>query len=289
MHTYRPNQITVEALVLKTGTIYSLPLFYNRLNETINHPRSSVSDIVKIIMEDQGLSARILKLANSPMFGGYSNVDSITKSVTIIGFQQLRDLALASSVLKVFKGVPDDLLTMASFWIHSISCGIIARTLASYLRENNIERFFVAGVLHDVGQIVMCSTVPELVKEIRKKSIALDRLCYKTEYEMLGFNHAGVGGALLQHWRIPSSISEPVSHHHSPGFAKQFPLEAAVVHISDIICHSTGFGGSIEHAVPEIDDDAWKRLNMPVAMLSNIIKQAEPVIAETVSILTESL
>src|SRR4051812_17254922 len=118
-------RITAEWLVDRTRTVYSLPFFYEKLSEAINHPRGSVSDIVKIIIEDQGLSARILKLANSPMFGCYSNVDSITKSVTIIGTQQLRDLALASSVIKIFKGIPEDLLSMTSFWQHSISCGIV--------------------------------------------------------------------------------------------------------------------------------------------------------------------
>src|ERR671924_2002332 len=90
--------MTLERLVDETSTVYSLPFFYERLNEAINHPRSSVADIARIITEDQGLTARILKLANSPMFGYFAKVDSITKAVTIIGTQQLRDLALAASV-----------------------------------------------------------------------------------------------------------------------------------------------------------------------------------------------
>lgn len=281
--------VSVESLVEKTRTIYSLPLFYERLNEAINHPRSSISDIVKIIIEDQGLSARILRLANSPLFGCYSNVDSITKSVTIIGTQQLRDLALASSVIKVFKGIPEDLLSMASFWQHSISCGIVARCLASYLRESNVERFFVSGVLHDVGQLVMCTTIPEILRKIRENSLNLDKLYYQSEFDMLNFNHAEVGGALLQAWKIPASITEPVACHHYPSLAKQFPLEAAVIHIADIICHVMEFGHSAEWCVPKIDEQAWERLSLPVSMLSGIIEQSEPMIMETFSILAEGI
>lgn len=289
MSIVRKYRMTVESIVDQTRTVYSLPLFYEKLNEAINHPRSSISDIVKIIIEDQGLSARILRLANSPMFGCYSNVDSITKSVTIIGTQQLRDLALASSVIKVFRGIPEDLLSMVSFWQHSISCGIVARNLASYLRENNVERFFVSGVLHDVGQLVMCTTIPEMVREIRNNSMALDKLYYHAEFDMLRFNHAEVGGALLQSWKIPASITETVACHHTPRRAKQFPLEAAVVHLADIICHAMEFGRSAEWCVPRIDEQAWERMNMPVSMLSTILKQSEPMILETFSILAEGI
>lgn len=285
----RRYKLTVESIVDQTRTVYSLPLFYARLNEAINHPRSSISDIVKIIIDDQGLSARILRLANSPLFGCYSKVDSITKSVTIIGTQQLRDLALASSVIKVFKGIPEDLLSMTSFWQHSISCGIVARCLATYLRENNVERFFVSGVLHDIGQLVMCTIIPEMVREIRDKSVRLDKLYYKAEFDMLQFNHSQVGGALLKTWKIPASITETVACHHAPSLAKQFPLEAAVIHLADIICHSMEFGRSAEWCVPKLDEKAWERLNLPVSMLSTILKQSEPMIQETFSILSEGI
>ncbi|OGU01107.1 MAG: HD family phosphohydrolase [Geobacteraceae bacterium GWC2_48_7] len=289
MNIYKKNQATVQSLIEETRTVYSLPLFYERLNETINHPRSSISDIVKIIIDDQGLSARILRLANSPLFGCYSKVDSISKSVTIIGTQQLRDLALASSVIKVFKGIPEDVLSMTSFWQHSISCGIVARCLATYLRENNVERFFVSGVLHDVGQLIMCTTIPEMVQQIRDYSVNNDKLYYKTEFDMLQFNHSQVGGALLQSWKIPASITETVTYHHTPRFAKQFPLETAVIHLADIICHSMEFGHSAEWCVPRMDENAWERLNMPVSMLSTILKQSEPLIHETFSILAEGI
>ena len=213
----------VEWLVDRTSNVYSRPLFYDRLNETINHPRSSVDDIAKIITEDQGLTARLLRLANSPMFGWFGKVDSISKAVTIIGTQQLRDLALAASVMGVFKGIPEDLLNMQSFWRHSIACGIVARTLATWRRETNVERFFVAGMLHDVGQLIMATTLPEIVKEMIVSSREEKKMFLMMERERLGFDHADAGGALLKSWKIPSNISDPVTYHHTPALADQFP------------------------------------------------------------------
>lgn len=281
------TSLTVERLVEETRTVYSLPLFYERLNDAINHPRTSITDITRIITEDQGLTACILRLANSPMFGYNSKVDSISKSVTIIGTQQLRDLALASSVIKVFRGIPKELISMEQFWKHSISCGIIARCLATYLREGNVERYFVTGILHDVGQLVMCAAMPEAMKVTITSSRELRQLYHETERQLLGFDHTEVGALLFRSWKIPASVYETVACHHLPGNAKQFPLEAAVIHMSDLICQGLEFGASAEWCVSTLDESVWQRLGLPTGMLETVINQAEPQIMETCAILTE--
>ena len=276
---------TLDRLVEETSTVYSLPLFYERLNESINHPRSSIDDISKIIPEDQGLTARLLRLANSPMFGCYAKVESITKAATIIGTQQLRDLALAASVMAVFKGIPEDLLNMASFWRHCIACGIIARSLGVYRRESNVERLFVAGMLHDVGQIVLATARPELIRELLEAQRDTGRLYLELERERLGFDHAELGGALLKKWKIPASISEPVTCHHNPGAAEQFPHETALIHLADIICQALELGQGAEYDVPPLDEPAWERLGLSTHILGTVLKQSEAQITETFAIL----
>ena len=280
--------VTLEWLVDKTRTVYSLPFFYERLSETISHPRSSIADIAKIITEDQGLTARLLRLANSPMFGYYSKVDSITKAVTIIGTQQLRDLALASSVMNVFKGIPEDLINMGDFWRHSIACGIVARSFATCLRENNVESYFVAGILHDVGQLILCTAVPDIAAKLLKRSREQEELYFLTERQELGFDHAELGGALLHAWKIPPNIYEPVSFHHFPyNETSSYSFEAAVIHVADIICQAFQWGASGECFVPPLDEHAWDRLGLPASMLNTILKQSEPQIEETFAILVE--
>ena len=278
--------ITIERIVEETSTVYSLPLFYERLNETINHPRSSIDDISRIITEDQGLTARLLRLANSPMFGCYARVDSITKAVTIIGTQQLRDLALAASVMGVFKGIPEELLNMSSFWRHCIACGIIARSLAVYRRESNVERLFVAGMLHDVGQVVLAAARPDVVRDLLEEHKDTGRLYLELERERLGFDHAELGGALLKKWKIPSSIGEPVAFHHRPSSAEQFRLETALIHFADIICQAMEFGQGAEWGVPPLDEPAWERLGLSPHVLGSVLKQSESQIAETFAILS---
>lgn len=280
--------VTLEGLVDKTATVYSLPLSYERLVEAINHPRSSITEIAKVINEDQGLTVRLLKLANSPMFGYFSKIDSVSKAVTIIGTQQLRDLALAVSVMEIFTGIPKDLISMKSFWQHSLGCGIIARALAIYRRETNVERFFAAGILHDLGRLVMCTAVPDLMREVLDAGRKEESLLFRIENNRFGFNHAEVGGGLLTKWKIPLSIVEPVACHHSPGGAAQYPLETAIIHLANIVCNALEVGSSGEWYVPPINPAAWEKLDMPSGTISTIIRQVRPQMEETFAIFGES-
>lgn len=286
MSLFDNQKISLERLIDDTSTVYSLPLFYERLNETINHPRSSVDDIAKIITEDQGLAVRLLRLANSPMFGCYAKVESIPKAVTIIGTQPLRDLALAASVMGVFKGIPEELMNMTSFWQHSIACGIVARSLGVYRRESNVERLFVAGMLHDVGQLVLVAAHPDISRELLESQRDTGKFYRELEQELLGFDHTDIGGGLLKKWKIPNSIGEPVMCHHSPGIAEQFRLEAALVHLADVICESMEYGRGAEDAVPPFDEPAWERLGLEPTVLPTVLKQAESQIEETFAILS---
>jgi HD-like signal output (HDOD) protein len=278
------NTITLEWLVNETAEVYSLPLIYERLTDIINHPRCSIADIAKVITEDQGLTARLLRLANSPMFGCFSKIDTIGKAVTIIGTQQLRDMALAMSVMEVFAGIPEELINMKSFWRHAVACGIVARTLATYRRETNVERYFAAGILHDVGQLVMCVAVPEIVREILVSCGEKQSLCFRGEQERLGFTHAAVGGALLSTWKIPQSIVEPVARHHTPSKAEHYPIGAALIHLADIICQAFEFGSSGDRLVPPLEPTAWEHLAIPAGALPLIMKQIEPQLEETFAI-----
>lgn len=277
--------ITIEGLLEGVSAVPSLPLFHARLDEAINHPRSSIADIAKIISEDQGLTARILKLANSPLFGYFSKIDTITQAVTIIGVQQVRDLALAISVMGLFTGIPEDLMTMELFWKHSIACGLTARVLATSQRESNLERFFVAGILHDIGRLVMFINIPDICREMIETSLAGEKLLYEVERERLGFDHGEVGGILLQRWKIPARVAEPVGFHHCSLRAGQYPREASILHLADLISHALELGSSGEACVPRLDQQTWEQLGLSPHLFPSLFREIEIQFAETVKIL----
>jgi putative nucleotidyltransferase with HDIG domain len=277
--------ITIDLLLNDVSSVPSLPILYSRLDETINHPRSSIADIAKILSEDQGLAARVLKLANSPLFGYFSRIDTITQAVTIIGIHQVRDLALAISVMGLFKGLPEDLISMERFWRHSIGTALTARVLATSQRETNLERLFVAGILHDIGRLVMFIRIPDICREMLTTARDEQLCLYDVERRRLGFDHADVGGALLRRWKLPIRVAEPVEFHHRCNQAGQFPRESAILHCSDLIAHALEFGSSGDNLVPLLTPGAWERLAMSTFQLPALVSQIESQFDEITSTL----
>ncbi len=249
--------------LIKGDLQFSTPPFvFLKLNTVINNPLSSVLEMGMIISEDQSLTASILRLANSPFFAFPSTVETVTQAVTIIGTQQILDIVLATSIVKLFKGIPEDLIEVGEFWRHSLGCGVIARIIAIYKREPNVERFFVAGILHDIGRLIICTKIPEMFKEVVLNCRERAELLFIGERKDIGFDHAEMGDVLLDEWKIPLSLREIVACHHYPLRAKHFPTGAAIVHTAEFITHAMQFGSSGDPYLPPMNTKAWELLGI---------------------------
>jgi len=255
--------------------VSSLPMIFVRINEALNRPSSSIMDVSRIISEDSGLTARLLRLVNSPLYGFPSHIETVSRALVVIGTQQLRDMALATSVIKLFSGIPADLVTMESFWQHSVACGLAARILATYRREANVERLFVGGLLHDVGRLVLYSRMAKLAREALVRARQDRKLLTLAEREVIGFDHALVGSLLVRAWRLPASLEEMVAFHHQPSEARRFPKDAALIHIANIIAHALEIGTSGERFVPPLAAEAWECLGIPISVLARTLDQVE--------------
>lgn len=245
-----------------------------RLDAVVKDPLSSNRDVAQVISEDPALTARLLQIANSSLYGFPSRIDTITRAVTVIGTHQLRDLALATSVIDMFRGSDGAGIKLAEFWRHSIACAVAARIIATCRRETNIEQYFIAGLLHDVGRLVMMSEIPMTLVRLMEESNESGRLLHDTELKSLGFDHADIGAALLRRWNLPAALTDAVEYHHRPGLASdEGSLGAAVVHVADIIANALEVGSSGEHLVPALDESAWQRLRLSESALPWILKQ----------------
>lgn len=265
-----------ETLLRGDVQVASLPIVYTRINEAVNNPRSSTSEISSIISDDPGLASRLLKIVNSAFYGYPSRIDTISRALFIVGTQQLRDLALGTSIVHLFKGIPKTLVDMESFWRHSIACGIAAKIMAAYCRTQvNVERFFVAGLVHDIGRLILYKKKPEEAQ----KALILARdegaLLHRAEQDLFGFDHAAVGRLLIRMWKLPQSLEEVVACHHHPLGAAAYPLEAAMIHVADIIANGMQIGSSGEHRVPPICGKAWDLIGLPTSALSPVMDQIE--------------
>lgn len=277
--------MSARSLAAMVGTVPSLPAVFLRLTAVVDDPRSAIRDMEEVVYEDPALAGRLLRLANSAYFGFPGHVDSLSRAITLVGTRQLRDLALATSVLDLFTGVSSELVSMSSFWRHSVSCGLIARALATWRREANAEQFFVAGLLHDIGRLVLLLKASEPMIRALEQSRRDDVLLHAVERDMLGFDHATLGNELLQQWNLPPTICAAVGYHHMPMRAGANVPMAAVVHVADVMANAIAFGSSGMDAVPPLDESAWNTLGVSVSVIRPSLDLVHQQLAETMVIL----
>ena len=242
------------------------------MEEVLNDPQSTLSEVGKVIEKDPALTARLLKLANSSFFGFPSRLETVSEAITLIGIQQVQDLISASTVIEIFEGVSAELVSMASFWKHSLACGVAARLLALERRVPKPEKFFVGGLLHDVGRLALYSKVPDQARAIFELAQGQRMLLREAESEVLGFDHAEIGEALLRAWNYPANLVQAVRYHHSPISASPFQLEASLIHIADHLINAMQLGSSGERFAPPLNPRAWERVNLSGEVLGAMVE-----------------
>lgn len=158
--------MAADDILNRAPDLPSLPDVYYRVETVLEDPNFSLEQLSEAIQVDPSISTRLLKLANSAYYGFPSKIDTITRAATIIGTQEIRELILATAVISIFQGMPVGAVSMRSFWEHSIACGLAARAIADCRGEANVERFYVAGLLHDIGRLVLYLGQPHEMNEL---------------------------------------------------------------------------------------------------------------------------
>ena len=272
----------IVELVKGVGGLVTLPDVFIRINRLVEDPDSTVGDIAKAVSQDPSFTMRLLRVANSPLYGLSSTVDTVTKAVTIIGTSQIRSLALSTSIASTFEGLPNDLVSMENFWRHSLYCALAARILAKQARKCDIEAVFTAGLLHDIGELVIFNRLSAQAKEVLL--LVLDNVdelpVYEAEWQIMGFDHAKVGGELARQWRLPPLLEECIAYHHQIRSAQRYPREAAMVHIANILALMAEVDSLDPADVPPIDPQAWEVTGLDDSIVEAVVREAQAEITE---------
>lgn len=229
--------MTPQELVAGNVSLVSLPEICVQVQTLADSPNTTTEHIAEIVGKDTALTGRLLKLVNSAYFRLPRKVDTVTRAVNLIGIRELRNLTLAASAAEVFARVPSELIDMASFWQHSVYCGLVARNLAQRCNVLHSERLFTAGLLHDVGRLLMLVKLPQETAQVESLRMCSERDICELEQELIGLDHAEVGEALLRHWHMPSNLCASVLYHHNPREAHDAHLDASLLHIADQVTH----------------------------------------------------
>ena len=273
--------IEARELVKGVGKLASLPEVCVRVNEMVDDPRSSAAAIGKVISRDTALTAQLLRLANSSFYNFPSNISTISRAIMIIGERELRYLVLALSAVRTFSSIPVELTNMAVFWRHSVYCAVLARLIANRCHVLHSERLFVAGMLHDIGQLVMLSRVPDLARLALQRASDGHETLHEAEREVIGCDHAEVGRVLLEQWKLPEVLCETVGCHHNIAAAEEARLDAAIVHLATVIASRAELPIDHEGPLPQVDPLAWELTALDESVLDEISEEAAPMFAES--------
>ena len=252
----------LDYLVSEVSKLISLPDIYYRLEAAIESPSSTISDFANLLGSDPDLCARLLSMANSAFYSFPSKIETIDRAVSTIGLRQIRELVLATSVMKMFNKVPLGMVNMNSFWEHSVAVGVFAKSLAQYAGLPQSERFYVPGLLHDIGRLVMYLKLPDLMHDLLIQRESKEQHLFVLEQAQLSYTHAEIGGRMLELWKVPQSIHEPVSFHHKPEQSGEFMTMSCAVHIADAWVNKYSIGSSGERFTPVIHPEATRVLGI---------------------------
>lgn len=221
-------------------TLPTLPTVASRLLQLADDEATSSAAMARLVSEDQVLTARLLKVANSSYYGFERRIATVNLAVLVLGFDAVRDLALTVSVTGMFRPGDSDAFDLSLFWEHSVCVGTGARLLARLLRWPQAGEAFTAGLLHDIGKVVLNQYQSAYFREALRLHREEGIPHLEAERIALGATHADVGGWLCRRWNLPEAICDAASFHHDPSGSREHPALAALIRLSDALAHRLG-------------------------------------------------
>ena len=267
---------------MDTRTLPTLPSVINKLNSLSDNEKSSVQEMARIVTSDQVLSARILRLANSPSYGFY-RVSTISNAMILLGVNVVKSLALSSTIFSIMEK------DSVGLWEHSLGVGVAANLIARKLELPECEEIATAGLLHDIGKIIIRLKSGEIEQDILKLVTERQIFIMEAEREIIDTDHAEVGGWLSKSWFLPDKLSEPIAFHHDVAKSENHRIKTSVVHIADILIKASSFGNSGDSFVPQIQEVAWDTLKLNERLLAELVDEVEDKLIEVKNFSLEML
>lgn len=233
----------LNALVRQVRELPALPETVLRVMQITDDPKAGIADAAKVLVSDQALAARVLKLANSAFYGSSRRIGTVSDAVVILGMRTTRNLVMAASCEALLEGEAAGYgLPRGALLRHSLACASAAQALAKRARFRGMEEAFVAGLLHDIGKVVMNAYQRGQFGEVLAR-VSGGATYAEAEQTVFGFDHAEAGSCLLERWNLPLPLVSAVRHHHAPLDAPGDSPLPCLVHAADAVCLALGIGG----------------------------------------------
>jgi len=235
----------------------TLPEVANKLLKIINDPMTTAVDVANLISRDLSLTSKVLRLANSAFYGIPRTVTTVQNAVVILGLKVINTMVFSITVVKMFPGDGNNpLFSRKKFWSHSLACAVISKQLALRMRKFTLfdpEECFCAGLIHDIGRIVLDQYFHEQFLKAIQKSVTEKITLSQAEQDIFGFTHSDVGDWLTSRWELPQDIRIPIVYHHAPGRTEYAREITTLVHLADSLCYETGYNLPALETKPVLD------------------------------------
>jgi HD-like signal output (HDOD) protein len=248
--------------VVKSAQLISLPEIYTKLKELVEEPDFTMAEVALLVGSDPAMAARFLRAVNNPLNRRVRKIETISHAVSMLGIRQVHDIVLSASVAEAFEGVQNKVMNMRKFWQRSFYTAVMNKRLAAECQMSDSERFFVIGLLHDIGHMFIYLAIPETAQKIMIDAMQLERPVHQVEREMLGFDYAQVGGFVMRQWDLPKNFQAITYFHSQPGKATYYDVESALLHLSAILVMSDLEGGVFGQGTFTVDPAVWSKTDL---------------------------
>ncbi|MBC7962297.1 MAG: HDOD domain-containing protein [Steroidobacteraceae bacterium] len=259
-----------EILVGAVDDLPTIPVVATQVIQMLDDPDVSVEEIADLMLTDQVMTARVMKLINSPVYKPAHEITSLRRALVYLGLRHIRELALTTSVIGAFDA-DSGAIGLNLFWEHSFGVGMVSKIIARKVGYEDLEKAYIAGIIHDLGEVFLSNYLREPFQEVLDKIKSHPIKLVDAEADMLGTTHCEIGLCIARKWNFPEVYCEVISCHHNPGRATIDPILSAIVNLADLFCtvRELNYGGSQWISFNLNEEEAW-----------SILKKASPALAQ---------
>lgn len=262
------NPMNVSDYANNAGNILVLPDAVIQIKQLIDGDAAAISDVADLISFDPALTVQLLKIANSALYNFPNKIDSVTKAVQVIGTRSVYNLVIAYGVANAFENIDMAAIDLDLYWDQSVNCAILAKYFADKLSIAGSERLFVAGLLHNVGELVVYQLTPDIVSNCRDFTANVSPAA--TQHKNLGFTYADVSAALIKLWGIPEGIWGPIENLHNPDLAKSGDQEKKILQLAYRLTLENVYR-DVYQGHSQLDPDYYQRLNLQLSEVKSAL------------------
>ncbi|MGE0645099.1 MAG: HDOD domain-containing protein [Nitrospira sp.] len=276
---------SAHELVESCTNVFTLPEIYFRVRDVVDDPDSTIDDLADALKLDPAISVRLLRMVNSALYGFPKQIDTITRAVNLLGFQAVNDLVTATTISRTFSGMTIELMDVPKFWRKCVLCAVLAGKIAKSCGIGDSERFFIEGLLREIGHFVLYQTVPQRAQSALVEADYLDSAIAEVEQSNIGCDFVEVGAELIRFWGMPMQIEQAIRYQLSPKEAGEFALHASIVHLAGVVADHEELEPNRRQAVIPLDPFALTTTGFAMENLPALLSETHAQLHDTLALI----